>query len=104
MRGNMARRGLAWRGPGRRVQPKTKKTKPSPLPMFEADSQNFASVPLAPRRFKLKNFWPTFGGDHRGTLEGGGSQPNPLPLTPSDPPPPPLLIHPCQTPPPSLLM
>ena len=27
MRGSMARRGLAWRGPGRRVQPKTPKKK-----------------------------------------------------------------------------
>ena len=31
MRGSMARRGLAWRGPGRRVQPKTK-TKPQASP------------------------------------------------------------------------
>ena len=30
---------------------------PSPLlPMFEADSQNFASVPSVPRGFKLQNF------------------------------------------------
>ena len=54
--------------------------------MFEADSQNFAWAPLAPRGFKLQNFRLAFGADHRGT--GGGSQPNP----PSDPPPP-LLIH-----------
>ena len=63
---------------------------PSPLPMFETDSQNFASVP---RGFALKNLWPAFGGDHRGTRGGGGSQPNPFPS--SDPPPPPLLIRPC---------
>ena len=55
---------------------------PPPLPMFEADSQNFASAPSVPRGFKLKDIWPTFGRDHRGTLGGGGSQ-----LTPSPPPP-----------------
>ena len=37
--------------------------RPPPLPMFEADSQNFASEPLAPRRYKLQFFWPAFGGD-----------------------------------------
>ena len=31
-----------------------------PLPMFEADSPNFASAPSAPRGFKLKKFWPAF--------------------------------------------
>ena len=56
---------------------------PPPLPMFEADSQNFASAPSVPRGFTLQNSWLAFGGDHRGTL--GGSQTN----TPSDPPPPP---------------
>ena len=58
---------------------------PPPLPMFEADSQNFALEPLAPRGFKLKDFLPAFGRDHRGTLGGGGSQPNP-------PPPPPCAV------------
>ena len=43
---------------------------PPPLPMFETDSQNFASAPSVPRGFTLKN---------RGTLGGGGSQPNPPP-------------------------
>ena len=49
---------------------------PPPVPMFEADSQNFVS---APRGFKLKSFRPAFGGDHRRTIGGGGSQPNPSP-------------------------
>ena len=49
-----------------------------PLPMFEADSQNFSSVP---RGFTLKIFWPAFGGDHRGTL-GGGRGPSQTPLPP----------------------
>ena len=52
-------------------------TPPSPLPMFEADSQHFASVP---RGFTLQKFRPAFGGDYRGTFRGGG---------PSQPPPPP---------------
>ena len=51
---------------------------PPPLSMFDADSQNFASAPSAPRGFKLKDIWPAFGGDHRRR----GSQPNP----PSPPP------------------
>ena len=38
---------------------------PSPW-TFEADSQNVASAPLAPRGFKLQKFRPTFVGDHRG--------------------------------------
>ena len=59
---------------------------PPPLPMFEADSQNFASAPSVPRGFELTNFWPAFGGEHRGTLGGGGVPVNPPP--PSDPPPP----------------
>ena len=50
--------------------------------MFEADSQNFASASLAPGGLKLQNFRPAFGGDHRGTLKGGGSQPNPPPSPP----------------------
>ena len=54
-------------------------TSPSPLPMFQADSQNFASPPSVPRGFKLKKCWPAFGRDYRGTLGGGGSQPNPPP-------------------------
>ena len=54
-----------------------------PLPMFEADSQIFASAPSVPRGFTLQIFRPPFGGDHRGTLggEGGGVPAN------SDPPP-----------------
>ena len=69
---------------------------PPPLPMFEADSQNFASAPSVPRGFKLQNFRPSFGGDHRGTEGGGGVRPKPPP-PPSDPLPPlppPLLILP----------
>ena len=54
---------------------------PPPLPMFAADSQNFASAPSVPRGFKLQKVWPAFSGDHRGRK---GSQPNPLP---------PLRIH-----------
>ena len=61
---------------------------PPHLPMFEADSQNFASAPSAPRGLKL---WLASGGDHRGTQGGGNSSQTPLP-PPSDPPPP-LLIH-----------
>ena len=63
---------------------------PPPLPMFEADSQIFASVLSVPRGFKLKNFRPAFGGDHRGTQGGRVSQ-----LKPPSPPLPTLLIHPC---------
>ena len=55
---------------------------PPPLSMFEAGIQNFAAAPSAPRRLKLDNLGPAFGGDHRGTLGGGGSQPTPLPQTP----------------------
>ena len=57
---------------------------PPPVPMFEADSHNFALAPSAPRRLKPQSFFPTFSGDHRGTLGGGGGQPNPP--SPSDPP------------------
>ena len=58
---------------------------PPPLPMFEADSQNFASAPLAPRGFTLQYYWPTFCGDYRGTMGGGGSPPNPPPLSNTSP-------------------
>ena len=58
--------------------------------MFEADSQNFASVPSVPRGFTLQNIWPAFGEDHRGTLGGGGVPANPPPFRP---PLPPLQIH-----------
>ena len=51
--------------------------------MFEADSQNFASAPSVPRRFTLQNVRPLFGGDHRGTLGGGGVPAKP-PSPPSD--------------------
>ena len=52
--------------------------------MFEADSQIFASAPPVPRGFELQNFWPTFGGDHRGTLGGGGVPAKPpSPASPS---------------------
>ena len=47
-----------------------------PLPMFEADCQNFASAPSVPRGLKLQKFWPAFGGDRRGTLGGGGRAPH----------------------------
>ena len=63
---------------------------PPPFPMFEADSQNVASAPLASRRFKLQKFWPAFGGDH-GPQKEGGSQPTPPP-SPLQTPPPPLLM------------
>ena len=53
---------------------------PPPLLMFEASSQIFASAPLVPRGFRLQNFRPAFGRDHRGPWEEGG---------PSQPPPPP---------------
>ena len=59
-----------------------------PLPMFEADSQTFASAPSVPRGFTLQNFRPAFGGDHRGT-PGGGGGPSQTPLQtppPSGPP------------------
>ena len=62
---------------------------PPPLPKLEADSQNSASAPSAPRGFQLKNFRRAFGRDHRGT-----HQPNPLSPPPLQTPPPPLLIHP----------
>ena len=71
---------------------------PPALPMFEADSQTFASAPSVPRGFTLQKFWPAFGGDHRGTLGGvGGPSQTPPPLSdlPSPPsntslPPPPI--------------
>ena len=54
---------------------------PPPLPMFEADSQNFASVPSVPRGFKLEKFLGWITG---GPWEEGG---------PSQPPPPPPIHH-----------
>ena len=58
---------------------------PPPLPMFEADSQKFASAPSVPRGFKLKNFGPAFGGDQWGGPRRRGSQPTPpSPSPPSD--------------------
>ena len=50
---------------------------PPPIPVFEADSQNFA---LVPRGFTLQNLRPPFGGDHRGTLGGRGVPAKPPPL------------------------
>ena len=60
---------------------------PPPVPMFGAESQNFASAPSVPRGFNLRNFWPAFGREHRGTSGGGGSQPTPFrhPPLPSPP-------------------
>ena len=37
-------------------------TPPPPLPIFEADSQNFASAPSAPRGFALKTSAGAIGG------------------------------------------
>ena len=68
------------RGGGTPPPPSRPFTRP-PVPMFEADSQNFASVP---RGFQLRNFRPAFGGDHRRTIGGGRVPPKPPP-----PPPPP---------------
>ena len=48
-----------------------------PLPMFEADCENFASAPSVPRGFNIENVRPAFGGDHRGTLGGWGGPANP---------------------------
>ena len=56
---------------------------PPPLPMFEADSHNFASVPLLPRGLKLQSFRGTIGGPWE---EGGPSQP-PLSYIPAPTPP-----------------
>ena len=58
---------------------------PPPVPMFEADSQTFASAPSVPRGFTLQNVRPAFGGAHRGTLGGGGGGPSQPPYPPSDP-------------------
>ena len=58
--------------------------------MFEAASQNFALAPSGPRGFKLQNFRPTFGRDHRDPRKRVVPAEPPSPLTP----PPPLLIHP----------
>ena len=54
--------------------------------MFEAESPNFASVPVAPRGFQLKNSAGTIGGPK----EVGYPSQTPPPLFR-----PPLLIHPC---------
>ena len=62
---------------------------PPPLPMFEAESQSFASAPSVPRGLKPKNFRPAFGGDHRGTLGGGGVPAKPPTSSASKPPSPP---------------
>ena len=71
--------------------PPTPPRRPPPLPMFEADSQNFASAPLAPRGFRLKFFSPAFGEDCRGIR--GPSQPPP-PLQPPPSPPSNTSLHP----------
>ena len=63
---------------------------PPPLPMFVADSQNFAAAPSVPRGFKLQIFFgPPLAGTIGEPKGGGTSQPTPPP-----PPLPPLLIHP----------
>ena len=68
---------------------------PPPLPMFEPDSQNFASAPSVPRGFTLQKFSTRL---RRGTIGGpweeGGIPASPPPPPPSDPPPPRLVIHP----------
>ena len=61
---------------------------PPPLPMLEAESQNFASAPSAPTGFKPKNFRPAFGGDG-GPKEEEGPSKIPLPPPPFQIPPPP---------------
>ena len=61
---------------------------PPPLPPFQClklTAKFFASAPSTPGGFTLQNFRPAFGGDHRGTPGGGGSQPNP-PFPPLPPP------------------
>ena len=58
--------------------------------MLEADSQNFASAPSAPRGFTLKNFRPAFG---HGTIGGPWEEGGPQPPPPQNPPPPPLPKH-----------
>ena len=71
---------------------------PPPLPMLEADSQNYALAPSVPRGSAPQNSRPAFGGDHRGTLGDRGSQPNPPPPPPPLRPPPPSnapLPHDC---------
>ena len=48
---------------------------PRPLLPFQClrlTAKNFAAAPSVPRGFKLHIFWPAIGGDHRGTLGGGG--------------------------------
>ena len=60
---------------------------PSPhLPMFEADSQNFAPAPSVPRGFELQNFSARL---RRGRRRRVPAKPAPLPL---HTPPPPFLI------------
>ena len=58
---------------------------PPPLPMFEADSQTFASAPSMPRGFEPQKVWPPFGRGPQGDPLGGGGVPA---KPPSDPPPP----------------
>ena len=70
--------------------PPPPRTPPPPLPMFEVDSQKFGFGTFGAKRIEASKFWPAFGGDHRGTLGGGGVRPNP--------PPPPDPLH--NTPPP----
>ena len=48
--------------------------------MFEADSQHFASAPSVPRGFKRKEFWPAFGGDHRGSISAPGTRRASVPI------------------------
>ena len=44
-----------------------------------ANAAAHASAPSVPRGLRLQNFWPAFGGDHRGALGGGGGQTTPPP-------------------------
>ena len=54
---------------------------PPPLPMFETDSQNSASAPLAPRGFKLKLiFGPPSTGTIGGPKQEGGPRSTPPPF------------------------
>ena len=61
---------------------------PPPLVMFEAESKFLLRRLRCQEDLGLKIFRPAFGGDHRGTLGGGGVRPNPPSPPPFRPPPP----------------